>query len=97
CGQSKRCAEYEKKGREIDEQNGARRAGVEEALVDEDKFGCEKNAGSNPEPQRAITLEQHDSTPATPHSDQQRRDRRANGGLRQWRNVVDRTLGRHLL
>ena len=89
--------EHDEERREIDEQRCARRSRVKQPLKNQDELDSEENARGKTEPQRAIALEQANAAHPAPRRDQQCGDCRANGRLRQWRNVMDREFGRDLV
>ena len=90
-------AKHHKERRKIYEQRRTRRGRVEEALKDQNEFGCKEYARQQAKPQRAVMLEHRNATQSAPHGNQQRRESRTHGGLRQRWNVVDREFGRNLV
>jgi hypothetical protein len=90
-------AEHDEKRREINEQHRARRRRVDQPLIDQDEFDGEEHAGDNAGGERAVVREQWNAAQPAPAGDDQRRDHRTDGGLRERWDVMDGELGGDLV
>ena len=90
-------ADHHEEWRQIDEQRGPRRRGVEQPAVDQQELQSEQRTRDQTGSKRAVTRGNRQS--AQPHDPEhhQRRQRRTDGALRQRRHVMNGELDRRLV